>query len=105
LTKEALINEIENREIDEHQIKLLLKKRKAFLYEDEVRILVAPHGRLKEAKIFKIDVDIRLLQLNTCSIHAWKKQCKFLKSFSCGNTEFRLGIPDYTLIFPGIKSS
>ena len=59
--KEALIDEIEEHRIGEQQIKLLLKKRKAFLYEDEVRILVSPRRKLKETKFFKIDVDLQLV--------------------------------------------
>jgi hypothetical protein len=57
--KDALITEIENKKIDEQQIKLLLKKRKSFLYEDEIRILLVPKKRRKETKVHKMDMDIK----------------------------------------------
>lgn len=56
--KKGLINEIKNSLIGEQQIKLLLKKRKSFLYENEVRVMIIPHKKDKESTIFHADTDI-----------------------------------------------
>lgn len=57
--KKGLIDEIKNSKIGEQQIKLLLKKRKSFLYEDEVRIIIIPHKKNnRETIVFRSDTDI-----------------------------------------------
>lgn len=57
--KKGLIDEIKNSKIGDKQIKLLLKKRKSFLYEDEVRIMVIPHKKdKKETSVFHSQTDI-----------------------------------------------
>jgi hypothetical protein len=57
--KKGLIKEIKNSKIGEQQIKLLLKKRKSFLYEDELRIIIIPHKKNNsETIIFRSDTDI-----------------------------------------------
>lgn len=50
--KKSLADEIKNATIGDQQIKLLLKKRKSFLYENEVRIMVIPHEMNKETSVF-----------------------------------------------------
>jgi hypothetical protein len=50
--KKGLIEEIEENKIGEQQIKILLKKRKSFLYEDEVRIMVIPHKKNMVNSVF-----------------------------------------------------
>jgi hypothetical protein len=56
--KKGLIEEINSGIVGEQQIRLLLKKRKSFLYENEIRIIVVPHRNTKENKLFKIQTDI-----------------------------------------------
>jgi len=56
--KNGLIDEILNNKIGDQQIKLLLKKRNSFLYEDEVRIMVIPHKKNKERSVFHTPTDI-----------------------------------------------
>jgi hypothetical protein len=56
--KKGLIDEIKNTKIVEQQIKLLLTKRKSFLYEDEVRIMVIPHKKNKENSVFHTPTEI-----------------------------------------------
>jgi len=53
-----LIKEIEDKKIGDQQIRLLLKKRQSFLYENEIRIIVVPHGKQKDHTTFKINTDI-----------------------------------------------
>lgn len=56
--KKKLIAEINDKKTGDLQIRLLLKKRKSFLYEDEIRIMVVPHHASKEKTVFKTDTDI-----------------------------------------------
>lgn len=56
--KKGLIDEINNSKIGQHQIKLLLKKRKPFMYEDEVRIMVIPHIKNEETSVFHAQTEI-----------------------------------------------
>jgi len=56
--KKGLIDEIRTSKIGDQQIKLLLKKRKSFLYENEVRIMIIPHKKNKETTVFHSDTDI-----------------------------------------------
>ncbi len=53
LNRSALVNEIKKDEIGENQIKLLLKKRKAFLYEDEIRIILVPHQKNLKSSFYE----------------------------------------------------
>ena len=58
--KKSLISEIKNKKIGEEQIKLMLKKRKSFFYEDEIRIMIIPHKKNEKSSIIhrttKIDI-------------------------------------------------
>lgn len=56
--KKGLIEEIKNNIIGDQQIKLLLKKRKSFLYEDEVRIMIIPHKKNIDSSVFHIPTEI-----------------------------------------------
>lgn len=56
--KKGLIDEIKNSKFGDQQIKLLLKKRKSFMYEDEVRIMVIPHKMNKNTSVFHSQTDI-----------------------------------------------
>lgn len=58
IDKKGLIDEIKTSKIGEHQLKLMLKKRKSFLYEDELRIMVVPQKRNKSATIFYTPAEI-----------------------------------------------
>lgn len=52
-----LFKEIKDKKIGSQQIQLLLKKRKSFVYEDEVRIMIIPHKKQNDTT-FKVDSDI-----------------------------------------------
>lgn len=54
-----LINEISSNKIGEQQIRLMLKKRKAFYYENEVRIIVVPNKIPTDKKAFKTSVKLQ----------------------------------------------
>lgn len=56
--KKKLIDEIKGSKTGEQQIKLLLKKRKSFLYEDEIRIMVIPHKKNKDTTVFHSPTDL-----------------------------------------------
>ena len=52
-----LIQEIEDNKVGDQQIRLLLKKRKSFLYENEIRILIVPKSK-QNNNIYNVDTDI-----------------------------------------------
>lgn len=56
--RNELVDEINRKIVGEQQIKLLLKKRRSFLYEDEIRIIIVPLGKINENKIYKVQTDI-----------------------------------------------
>lgn len=85
--KESLIHEIKRIIVGEEQIKLLLKKRISFLYEDEIRIIIVPHGRKNGKKIHKEKTDIKeftkayLIDPRLGKNHAKLLKNYFLKKF------------------------
>jgi len=56
--KKGLIEEINKEIVGEQQIRLLLKKRKSFLYEDEIRIIIVPHSKPNNNTAYKMQTDI-----------------------------------------------
>ena len=53
-----LQKEIKSGQIDTEQIKLMLIKRKAFLYEEEIRIFIIPKEAIKD-KTFNLAIDLK----------------------------------------------
>lgn len=87
----ALIEEIEDNKIGDEQIRLLLKKRKSFLYEDEIRIIVIPHSKKKEHTTFKIDTDItQFITDYTIDPRLGKNQVKVLREYFLKNFQFKI---------------
>jgi hypothetical protein len=58
LDKPALISEIDQNNVGSQQLKLLLKKRKSFLYENEVRIIVVPK-KVKNTIFLKAPIELK----------------------------------------------
>jgi len=79
---DLLIEEIEKKEIGEQQIQLLLKKRKSFLYEDEIRIIVVPKKTQKNKQVYKLPTDIRnFTDSYTLDPRLGKNQASLLKEY------------------------
>jgi len=80
---DKLVDEIEEELIGEQQIKLLLKKRKSFLYENEVRIIVVPDSsskKIKETKLYVENIDLKIFTTDFIIGPRMKKfQVKLLK--------------------------
>ncbi len=87
----ALIKEIEDKKIGDQQIRLLLKKRKSFLYEDEIRIVVVPHSKQKEHTTFKVDTDITQFTTDyTIDPRLGKNQVKVLREYFLKQFRFKI---------------
>lgn len=79
--KKSLIDEISGGSIGEQQIKLLLKKRKSFLYEDEIRIMVIPKKN-NETGLFRTHTNITDYTNDyTLDPRLGKNHVKLLKSY------------------------
>ena len=77
-----LITEIKNNKIGDQQIKLMLKKRTSFSYEDEVRILVVPNNTVTNSSILRVPSDIQDYTSNyTFDPRMGKQQFNVLKEY------------------------
>lgn len=86
-----LIKEIENSEIGEQQIQLLLRKRSSFRYEDEIRIIVVPHGNIKDHSTFKVNTDIKLFTIDyTIDPRLGKNHVKLIKDYFAQKYGFKV---------------
>lgn len=56
--KKKLISEINDNIVGEEQIKLFLKKRNSFIYENEIRIIIVPNKKQRNRLFLKLDTDI-----------------------------------------------
>lgn len=82
IDKTKLIKEIEDDIIGEQQIKLFLKKRKSFLYEDEIRIIIVPHNKSTKTETYKVPTKITdFIQNYTLDPRLGKNQVKVLKEY------------------------
>ena len=60
IDKKSLLEEIDNNNINGQQLKLLLRKRTSFRYENEVRIVCVPKVLSTDKKVLKIPMDIKI---------------------------------------------
>lgn len=80
--KKKLIKEIQENKIGDQQIRLLLKKRNSFLYENEYRIIVVPHKKQKETTVYKVETLIsQFITSYTIDPRMGKNQVKVLKEY------------------------
>ncbi|HPH81526.1 MAG TPA: DUF2971 domain-containing protein [Flavobacteriales bacterium] len=88
IDKEKLKSEILSKKVGENQLRLFMKKRKSFLYEDEIRILVVPHKKSRPAPVFMADCDLLTFtsefnldpRMGKNHVDVWKKF--FLQEFN-----------------------
>ncbi|MFZ1806230.1 MAG: DUF2971 domain-containing protein [Cyclobacteriaceae bacterium] len=85
LDKPALIDEINRNQVGPHQLRLLLKKRKSFLYEDEVRIM----GIVTKAKntiVLNVPIDLKIVTSEfLLDPRMEKNQVKMIKEYFLKN--------------------
>lgn len=86
-----LINEIVDSKIGGQQMRLLLKKRKSFLYEDETRIIVVPKKKQKDKIAFKQQIDIReFTEGYTLDPRLGVNQVKLLRNYFSQHFDFKV---------------
>ena len=101
LDKKALIDEIKRSKIGEQQIELMLKKRKTFLYEDEIRIMIIPHKKSKSSSIFHTPADITAFTLDyTLDPRIGNNHAKILKDYFQRAFELKLS---HSKLYSNIK--
>ncbi len=89
--KKKLIKEIDSNNIGEQQMRLLLKKRKSFLYENEVRIIIVPHIRPDEKTAYKLPADIKEFTTDyTLDPRLGKNHVKVLKEYFLQQFNFKI---------------
>jgi len=86
IDKNKLINEIKNLSIGEQQINLLLKKRTAFYYENEIRIIIIPKYNVKDNDFLNLRTDIMKYTENfTLDPRIGSNHVKILKEYFKNN--------------------
>lgn len=89
--RESLIYEIKRLIVGEEQIKLLLKKRISFLYEDEIRIIIVPHGKKNGKEIHKEKTDIKeFTKAYLIDPRLGKNHAKLLKNYFLKNFDLKV---------------
>ena len=89
--KKGLIEEINKGIVGEQQVRLLLKKRKSFLYEDEVRIIVVPHRKTKKDVVYKTQKDItKFTTKYTLDPRLGENHVDVLEEYFLDNFKFRV---------------